>query len=138
MTRLPRVVWVLAAGTFMLGTSEFMIAGLLPETAAAMRVSVARAGLLITVFALGMIVGSPVMALATRRIEKRKTLVAALVIFAAGHVIAAVGASFALLLAARFLTALATGAFWAVAAVVATQAAGPDASTRALAVVMGA
>jgi len=54
-TRLPRVVWVLAAGTFMLATSEFMIAGLLPETAAAMRVSVARAGLLITVFAVGML-----------------------------------------------------------------------------------
>lgn len=77
---LARVVCVLAAGTFMLGTSEFMLAGLLPETAAAMRVSVARAGLLITVFAVGMVVGSPVMALATRRIERRRTLVAALAV----------------------------------------------------------
>jgi MFS transporter, DHA1 family, inner membrane transport protein len=136
-TRLPRVVWVLAAGTFMLGTSEFMIAGLLPEVALAMRVSVARAGLLTTVFAVGMIVGSPVMALATRRTENRRTLLAALAVFAGGHIIAAVSASFALLLAARFLTALATGAFWSVAAVVATRTAGPDASARALAVVMG-
>lgn len=135
--RLPRVVYVLAAGTFMLGTSEFMIAGLLPETAAAMRVSVARAGLLITVFAVGMISGSPVVALGTRRIQKRKTLVAALAVFAAGHVLAALSGSFALLLAARFVTALATGAFWSVAAVVATRTAGPQASARALAVVMG-
>lgn len=136
-TRLPRVVYVLAAGTFMLGTTEFMIAGLLPEVSAAMRVSVARGGLLITVFALGMIVGSPVMALATRRLPKRSTLVAALAVFAAGHVIAALAGSFVVLLAARFLTALATGAFWSVAAVVATRAAGPRASARALAVVMG-
>ena len=135
--RLPRVVFVLAAGTFMLGTTEFMIAGLLPEIAAAMHVSIAHAGLLITAFALGMIVGAPVMGLATRRIPKRTTLVAALAVFAVGHVVAAVSDSFAIVLASRFVTALATGAFWSVAAVVATRAAGPTASARALAVVMG-
>jgi DHA1 family inner membrane transport protein len=133
--RLPFVVYVLAAGTFLMLTTEFVVAGLLPEIAGDLHVSVARAGLLITVFAVGMIVGSPSMALLTRRLPGRVTLMLALGIFAAGHVVVAVGAGFPLLLAARFVTAWATGAFWSVASVVATRAAGPAAGARALGLV---
>ncbi|GHD29049.1 MFS transporter [Streptomyces violarus] len=134
-TRLPLVIHVLALGTFLMGTSEFVVAGLLPEMAGELRVTVAQAGLLITVFAVGMIVGAPLMAMLTLRLPRRLTLVLALGVFAVGHVIVALGTSFALLLAARFLTALATGAFWAVANVVAARIAGPAASSRALGVV---
>ncbi|MEV0932328.1 MFS transporter [Streptomyces phaeochromogenes] len=134
-TRLPVVVHVLALGTFLMGTTEFVVAGLLPEIASDSQVTVARAGLLITVFAVGMIVGAPLMAMLTLRLPRRLTLVLALGVFAAGHVVVALSSSFALLLAARFLTALATGAFWAVANVVAARAAGPTASSRALGVV---
>ncbi|MCX4426480.1 MFS transporter [Streptomyces mirabilis] len=133
--RLPLVVHVLALGTFLMGTTEFVVAGLLPEIAGDVQVSVAQAGLLITVFAVGMIVGAPLMAMLTLRLPRRLTLILALGVFAAGHVIVAVGSSFSLLLAARFLTALATGAFWAVANVVAARAAGPVSSSRALGVV---
>ncbi|MFF1932903.1 MFS transporter [Streptomyces sp. NPDC058228] len=133
--RLSAVVYVLALGTFLMGTTEFVVAGLLPEIASDVQVSVARAGLLITVFAVGMIVGAPLMAMLTLRLPKRWTLVLALGVFAVGHVILALGSSFALLLVARFVTALATGAFWAVANVVAARAAGPAASSRALGVV---
>jgi predicted MFS family arabinose efflux permease len=133
--RLPFVVYVLAVGTFLMLTTEFVVAGLLPEIAGDLRVSVAQAGLLITVFAVGMIVGSPTMALLTRRMPRRVTLVLALAVFAAGHVVVAVGSSFPLLLTARFGTAWATGAFWSVASVVATRAAGPAASARALGLV---
>jgi DHA1 family inner membrane transport protein len=108
---------------------------LLPEIAGDLQVSVARTGLLITVFAMGMIIGVPLMSMLTRRMPERLTLMLALVVFAAGHVIVALGSSFALLLAARFLTALATGAFWAVANVVAARAAGPAAGSRALGLV---
>ncbi|MER6787042.1 MFS transporter [Streptomyces sp. NPDC000658] len=134
-TRLPLVVYVLALGTFLMGTTEFVVAGLLPEISGDVQVSVARAGLLITVFAVGMIVGAPLMAMLTLRLPPRLTLVLALGVFAAGHVVVALSSSFALLLAARFLTALATGAFWAVANVVAARVAGPAASSRALGVV---
>ena len=120
-----------------MGTTEFLVAGLLPEIANDLNVTPARAGLLITVFAIGMIVGTPGMAILTLRLPRRTTLSLALCVFAVGHVIVAVGSGFGLLLAARFLTALATGAFWAVAAVVASRAAGPDASSRALGVVLG-
>ena len=130
--RLPFVVYVLAAGTFLMLTTEFVVAGLLPEIADDLRISVTQAGLLITVFAVGMVVGAPVMALLTRRMPPRTTLVLALAVFAAGHVIVALGSSFPLLLASRFVTAWATGAFWALASVVAARAAGPRAGSRAL------
>jgi DHA1 family inner membrane transport protein len=116
-------------------TTEFVVAGLLPEIAGDLGVGVGQAGLLITVFAVGMIVGAPAMALLTRRVPRRVTLMAALAVFAAGHVVVALGSSFPLLLGARFVTAWATGAFWAVASVVATRAAGPAASSRALGLV---
>jgi predicted MFS family arabinose efflux permease len=134
-TGLPLVVYVLALGTFLMGTTEFVVAGLLPEIAGELHVSVARAGLLITVFALGMIAGAPLMTMLTLRLPRRLTLMIALAVFAAGHVVVALGSSFAVLLAARFLTALATGAFWAVANIVATRSAGPAARSRALGVV---
>src|SRR6478609_9027888 len=103
--KLPFVVWVLAAGTFLMGTTEFVVAGLLPEIAGDLGVSVPRAGLLITAFAVGMIVGGPTMALATLRLPRRRTLVLALAVFVLGHVVAALGTSLTVVLAARFVTA---------------------------------
>ncbi|SFH20654.1 MFS transporter [Streptomyces mirabilis] len=135
--KLPFVVWVLAAGTFLMGTTEFVVAGILPDIAPDLGASVSHAGLLITAFAVGMIVGGPTMALATLRLPQRLTLVLALVVFATGHVVAALTSSFTVVLAARFVTALATGAFWAVGFVIATTAAGPGNATRAISVMMG-
>ncbi|MEW2125008.1 MFS transporter [Streptomyces sp. NPDC007259] len=135
--KLPFVVWVLAAGTFLMGTTEFVIAGLLPEMAADLNVSVSHAGLLITAFAVGMIVGGPTMAMATLRLPQRHTLIGALAVFALGHAVAALSTSFTIVLTARVVTALATGAFWAVGFVIATTAAGPARSTRAVGVMMG-
>ncbi|MBZ9639286.1 MFS transporter [Streptomyces sp. PSKA30] len=135
--KLPFVVWVLAAGTFLMGTTEFVIAGLLPELANDLGVSVSHAGLLITAFAIGMIVGGPTMAMATLRMPQRRTLILALAVFSLGHVVAVLSPSFTIVLLARVVTALATGAFWAVGFVVATTAAGPHNSTRAVGVMMG-
>ncbi|MGO4649622.1 MFS transporter [Nocardia sp. 2YAB30] len=136
-TRLPVLVYVLAAGIFLMGTTEFMIAGLLPDVAADLGVDIARAGMLVTAFAVGMIVGPPVMTLATLRLPARATLIGALAVFAAGHVVAAVSDSFTVVVASRVVTALATGTFWATGAVVAAAVAGPGASARALAVMSG-
>src|SRR3954451_4430375 len=133
-SKLPPVVPLLALGTFLMCTTEFMVAGLLTQIADDFGVRPSQIGLLITAFAIGMIVGAPVMAIATLRLPKRATLVLALATFAAGHVIAALSGSFGVLLAARILTAVVTGAFWSVASVVATRAAGPAASSRALGV----
>src|SRR4051812_3284294 len=88
-TKLPFVVPLLALGTFLMCTTEFMIAGLLPQMADDFGVRPSQIGLLITAFAIGMIVGAPVMAVATLRLPKRATLVLALATFAAGPLIAA-------------------------------------------------
>lgn len=135
--KLPFVVLVLSAGTFLMGTTEFIIAGLLPEIADDLNVSMSHAGLLITAFAAGMIVGAPAMAIATLHLPRRSTLILALVVFALGHLVAALSSSFALVLAARVVTALATGTFWCVGALVATTAAGPAATSRALGMLLG-
>ena len=134
--RLPFVVPLLAVGTFLMSTSENIVAGLLQEMSADLHVTVAQVGLLITAFAIGMIVGAPVMAVATLRLPRRGTLIAALVVFALGHVVAALSDAFTVVVVARVVTAVATGAFWSVASVVATTAAGPDRSSRALGVMM--
>ncbi|GED83215.1 MFS transporter [Streptomyces sp. 6-11-2] len=134
--KLPFVVWLLTLGTFLMATTEFIVAGILPEMASDLGVSVSRAGLLITSFAIGMIVGAPAMSIATLRMPKRVTLVLALAVFAAGHVLAALSSSFTVVLAARVLTALATGTFWAVASVVASAAVAPTARARALGMIV--
>src|SRR3954451_13747250 len=131
---LPPIVPVLALGAFLMCTTEFLIAGLLPQMADSFGVRPSQIGLLITAFAFGMILGAPVMALATLRLPKRATLVLALTTFAAAHIIAALSGSLELLFAARVLTGVVTGAFWSAATIVATRAAGPDDSTRALGV----
>jgi hypothetical protein len=83
----PRVVPILALSIFALGTSEFMIAGLLPELAADLRVGIPKAGYLISAFAVGMIIGAPAMAVLTLRLPRRTTLLAALAVFIAGHML---------------------------------------------------
>ncbi|WP_024794812.1 MFS transporter [Tomitella biformata] len=135
--RLPFVIYVLAAGVFLMGTTEFIVAGILPEIAADLGVGVSDAGLMITVFAVGMIVGTPLMAIATLKLQRRLTLALSLIVFAIGHAVVALASSFPLILGMRFVTALATGAFWAVAAVVAAKTAGPALSSRALGIVLG-
>ena len=133
--KLPLVVYVLALGTFLMATTEFVVAGLLPDIATDLNISVGQAGLSITVFAIGMIVGAPLMSMLTLRLPSRATLSLALAIFALGHVVVALASSFPVILVARFVTALATGAFWAVANIVASRAAGSSANSRALGVV---
>src|SRR4051794_5071464 len=112
---LPPIVPVLALGAFLMCTTEFMIAGLLPQMAGDLGVRPSQIGLLITAFAFGMILGAPVMALATLRLPKRATLVLALATFAAGHIIAALSGPARLLLVARELPRGGGGAFWSAA-----------------------
>jgi DHA1 family inner membrane transport protein len=135
--RLPSTVFVLGAGTFLMGTTEFIVAGLLPELAHDFSTTQAHAGLTITAFAVGMIVGAPVLPMLTLRLSRRVLLTGALAVYAAAHVVSATTQSFEVLLASRFVAAVATGTFWAVAAVVAARLAGPGRSSTALGVVLG-
>jgi DHA1 family inner membrane transport protein len=128
---MPLLVTVLALGTFLMGTSEFVVVGLLPDLATDLSISISDAGLSITAFAVGMI-AAPVTAVATLKIAQRLTLVLALVLFAVGHVVVATSTDLRTIIIARFITALATGAFWSIAAAVAARVAGPGAGARAM------
>jgi len=135
--RLPLIVWMLGVVTFVMGTTEMIVAGLLPQVASSLDVTIAQAGLLITVFALGMVVGTPIMSIATLRLPRKATLIMALLLFAVAHVVAASTDVFAVVLVARFVAAVATGTFWAIGAVVAAAAAGAEAGAKAMGIMVG-
>ena len=136
-TRLPLAVYVLALGTFCIGTSEFMLAGLLPQLSEGLGVSISGAGLLITAFAIGMMVGAPLMTLATLRLPRRATLLSAALVFAAVHLLPLAFDGYAALMVGRVIAALACATYWAVGAVIAVRLAGPDLTARALAAIVG-
>ncbi|WP_157571631.1 Cmx/CmrA family chloramphenicol efflux MFS transporter [Nocardioides alkalitolerans] len=135
--RLPLAVYVLGATIFCLGTSEFMLAGLLPDLARDLGVGLPTAGGLISGFAIGMLVGAPVMALLTLRLPRRTTLVAAALVFAVAHLAGAVADDYVLLMVSRVVAAVACATYWAVAAVTALALSPAGATARAMAVVVG-
>lgn len=134
---MPVVVYVLGLSIFGLGTTEFIVAGLLPLIADDLQVSVPAVGWLISAFAIGMAIGAPVLTGASLRLPRKTTLVGALLLFAAGQVLGALAPNYATLLVARVVTAIATGAFWGVAAVAVVAAVTPDRTARALAILLG-
>lgn len=134
---MPLALFVLGLTIFGLGTTEFMIAGLLPELAVAFHVSVPDAGLLISLFAVGVVVGAPTMTVLTSRVPRKFTLVTLLVVFLAGEVLAATAPSFGVLMIARVVTAVAHGAFFGIGAVVAADLVAPEKKARAIAIMFG-
>jgi MFS transporter, DHA1 family, inner membrane transport protein len=117
---MPIAVLALTAGAFGIGTTEFIIMGLLLQVAADMHVSVSTAGLLISGYALGVFVGAPILTLAMRRMPRKAVLLALMAIFTLGNAACAVAPSYGLLMAARVLTSLAHGSFFGIGSVVAT------------------
>ncbi|MBE1577223.1 Cmx/CmrA family chloramphenicol efflux MFS transporter [Amycolatopsis roodepoortensis] len=134
---MPLAVCVLGLSVFALGTSEFMITGLLPGMAADLNVGIPEAGLLISAFAIGMVVGAPLLAIATLRVPRRATLMALLVVFGVSHVVGALGSGYALLFATRVVSAVACAGFWAVAAATAVALVPVERRGRALAILVG-
>ncbi|MFE7094940.1 Cmx/CmrA family chloramphenicol efflux MFS transporter [Streptomyces erythrochromogenes] len=134
---MPVAVYVLGLSVFALGTSEFMLSGLLPPIADDMGVSIPQAGLLISAFAIGMVVGAPLLAVATLRLPRRTTLVALISLFGLGQVAGALAPSYELLFASRVVAALACAGFWAVGAAVAIAMVDKDQRARAMAVMIG-
>ncbi|MFE2142387.1 Cmx/CmrA family chloramphenicol efflux MFS transporter [Streptomyces sp. NPDC059456] len=134
---MPVAVRVLGLAVFSLGTSEFMLSGLLPPIAQDMDVTIPRAGLLISAFAIGMVIGAPLLAVATLRLPRRTTLIALISLFGLGQVAGALAPTYAFLFASRIVSALACAGFWAVGAAVAIAMVGKDQRARAMAVMIG-
>ena len=134
---MPIPVFFLALAVFAMGTSEFMLAGLVPEIAGALGVSLAQAGLLTSAFAVGLVVGAPLMAAVARTWRRRTALLWFLAVFIATHVVGGLIGSFAVVLVTRLLAAAAYAGFLAVALAAAADLVPPDRTGRALAVLLG-
>lgn len=118
--RMPTALYALTVGAFGIGTTEFVIMGLLLQVAADLKVSLTAAGLLISGYALGVFVGAPLLTAATGRLKRKTALLALMAIFTLGNLICALAPSYAVLMAARVVTSLAHGTFFGVGSVVAT------------------
>lgn len=123
----------LAIGAFGIGVTEFAPMGLLPVIADDLGVSIPSAGLLISAYALGVMIGAPLMTLTTSRIPRRTLLIVLAGIFTLGNLIAAVSGSYGMLLAARILTSFNHGAFFGVGSLVAASLVAPDKRAGAVA-----
>jgi MFS transporter, DHA1 family, inner membrane transport protein len=129
-----RALLALALAGFAIGTGEFVMLGLLPQAAADLSVSIPNAGWLISAYALGVVVGAPLLTAATVGHRRRLVLVVLMSVFAIGNLGSAAAPNFELALVARFLTGLPHGAFFGVGAVVAGNMVPPAKRTAAMSV----
>jgi Arabinose efflux permease len=130
---MPIALWALAVGAFGIGTTEFVIMGLLPQVGADLDVSLSSAGLLVTGYALGVTLGAPPVSIITSGLPRKTLLLSLMVIFTVGNLACALAPNYAALMAARVLTSLAHGAFFGVGSVVATSLVRPDKQASAIA-----
>ena len=132
--RFPLALYALTAGAFGIGTTEFVIMGLLMQVATDLHVSIAAAGLLISGYALGVFVGAPLLTAATGRMPRKAVLVALMVIFTLGNLACALAPNYTVLMVARVITSLAHGTFFGVGAVVATGLVAEDRKASAISI----
>lgn len=133
---MPRAVYVLALGIFAMVTSEFVVAGLMPQMAAGLNVTIPQIGYLITVFAVAMAFGGPVVTVIVLRLRPKSALMVLFGIFLAGNVLAATAAGYGMMLLARFITGTASQAFFGASISICALLTRPEVRGRALAVVM--
>lgn len=123
----------LAIGAFGIGVTEFAPMGMLPAIATDLGVSIPTAGLLVSAYAMGVLIGAPLMTLTTARVPRRTLLIALMGIFTVGNLLAALADSYTTLLLARVLTSFNHGAFFGVGAVVAASVVAPEKRAGAVA-----
>lgn len=123
----------LATGAFGIGVTEFAPMGMLPGIAADLGVSIPAAGLLVSAYALGVLIGAPLMTLTTGRIPRRQLLIGLMAIFTLGNLMSALATDYTSLLIARVVTSLNHGAFFGVGALVAASVVAPDRRAGAVA-----
>jgi DHA1 family inner membrane transport protein len=117
---MPLALWALTLSAFAIGTTEFVIVGLIPTIAASLQVSVPSAGLLVSLYALGVAIGAPVLTALTGRVPRKQLLLSLMVLFTIGNLLAWMAPGYGTLMAARVLTGLAHGVFFSIGSTIAT------------------
>ncbi|GAA3986242.1 MFS transporter [Allokutzneria multivorans] len=130
------IALVLMLCAFSIGTSEFVIVGVLPEVAADLSVTLPVAGMLVTAYAVAVALGGPVLTVLTARLPRRPLLIAVMLLGTSASVLSAVASDYTLLMGARMLGALAHGLFFSVASQVAVASVAPERRTAAVAKVV--
>ncbi|MDE1146556.1 MAG: MFS transporter [Azospirillaceae bacterium] len=116
---MPLPLFALAAAAFAIGTTEFVIMGLLPDVALDLGVSIPMAGMLITGYALGVVVGAPLLTATTGRVPRKTLLIALMGLFILGNGLAAVAGNYTVLMVARIVASFTHGSFFGIGSVVA-------------------
>ncbi|PHM44633.1 hypothetical protein Xmau_01809 [Xenorhabdus mauleonii] len=135
-SKIPISVYLLGLSLFAMGSSEFLIAGVLPKIAVDLQVSLPSAGMLISAFAVGVLFGAPPLAIATLRWPRRSTLLISQALFVIATAIGMLSPGYWPLVIARVVSGVAYAGFWAVAATTAVSLVAQDRTARALAVVV--
>ncbi|WP_454915024.1 MFS transporter [Xanthobacter sediminis] len=131
---MPVALYALAAGAFGIGVTEFVIMGLLLEVSADLGVSISAAGLLISGYALGVVVGAPLLTALTARWPRKQVLLGLMAVFTLGNLACALAPDYGWLMAARVLTSFAHATFFGVGSVVATDLVAPNKKASAIAI----
>ncbi|CAM5567457.1 sugar efflux transporter [Streptomyces griseoloalbus] len=129
---MPLALLALAIGAFGIGTTEFVIMGLLPEVAGDFGVSIPTAGYLVTGYALGVMFGAPLMTVLGTKISRKRMLMLLMGLFVVGNLLSALAPTFGLMLAGRVVASLAHGAFFGIGSVVAADLVAPDKRASAI------
>jgi DHA1 family inner membrane transport protein len=132
---MPSAILALTLAAFAVGTTEFVVAGLLPNIASSLHVTIRDVGQLVTVYAFGVVLGAPILTAATRRAAQKPTLIGLLVLFIGGNILCALAPGYGVLMLGRVVAALAHGAFFGIGAVVASDMAAPGKKAQAMALV---
>ncbi|MFJ2178636.1 MFS transporter [Streptomyces sp. NPDC087851] len=130
---MPLALLALAVGAFGIGTTEFVIMGLLPEVADAYGVPIPTAGFLVSGYALGVVVGAPLMTVLGTRIPRKRMLMLLMGLFVAGNTLSALAPTFGVMLTGRVVASLAHGAFFGIGSVVAANMVAPSRKAGAIA-----
>jgi MFS transporter, DHA1 family, inner membrane transport protein len=131
--RLPIQIYALTAAAFAIGTTEFVIMGILPEIANDLAVSIPTAGLLVTGYALGVVLAAPIMTLGTRGIARKPLLMGLMGLFILGNVIGALAPNYTVLMISRVVSAMCHATYFGVGAVVAAGLVPPERRASAIA-----
>lgn len=116
---MPAALWALTISAFGIGTTEFVIVGLLPTVAQDLAISISSAGLLVSLYAVGVAVGAPILTALTSKIPRKKLLLGVMLLFILGNGLAAIAPTFGLLVMARILTGFAHGVYFSIGATIA-------------------
>ncbi|WP_093800075.1 MFS transporter [Streptomyces sp. Wb2n-11] len=130
---MPLALLALAIGAFGIGTTEFVIMGLLPEVAIDFGVSIPTAGYLVSGYALGVVLGAPLMSVLGTRISRKRMLMLLMGLFIAGNLLSALAPSFGVMLTGRVVASLAHGAFFGIGSIVAADLVAPEKKAGAIA-----